>query len=97
METLAAIILFTPFLLSLAQSIGIDSVHFGVILVVNLKIGLARPPLGVYLIVASPIAEIPLEKIALATVPFLGASIWFLLLISYVPQVVMLLPNLLMR
>jgi tripartite ATP-independent transporter DctM subunit len=97
METLAAIILLTPILLPLAQSIGIDPVHFGVIMVVNLNIGLATPPLGVCLIVASPIAEIPLERIALATVPFLMASICVLFLISYVPQVVMVIPNLFMR
>jgi C4-dicarboxylate transporter DctM subunit len=96
METLAAIILLTPILLPLAQSIGLDPVHFGVILVVNLNIGLATPPLGVCLIVASPIAEVPLEKIALATVPFLIASICVLFLISYVPQVVMLIPRLFM-
>jgi len=97
METLAAIILLTPILLPLAQSIGLDPVHFGVILVVNLNIGLATPPLGVCLIVASPIAETPLERIALAAVPFLIASICVLLFISYVPQAVMVVPNLLMR
>jgi C4-dicarboxylate transporter DctM subunit len=97
METLAAIILLTPILLPLAQSIGLDPVHFGVILVVNLNIGLATPPLGVCLIVASPIAETPLERIALAAVPFLIASICVLLFISYVPHAVMLAPNLLMR
>jgi len=98
METLAAIILLTPILLPLAQSIGLDPVHFGVILVVNLNIGLATPPLGVCLIVASPIAETPLERIALAAVPFLIASICVLLFISYVPRMrSWLVPNLLMR
>lgn len=97
METLAAIILLTPILLPLAQSIGIDPIHFGIIMVVNLNIGLATPPLGVCLIVASPIAETPLEKIALSTVPFLVASIGVLFVITYVPQVVMLVPNLFMR
>ena len=96
METLAAIILLTPILLPLAQSIGLDPVHFGVIMVVNLNIGLATPPLGVCLIVASPIAETPLERIALAAIPFLVASICVLFLIAYVPQVVMVVPNLLM-
>ena len=86
METLAAIILLTPILLPLAQSIGI-----------NLNIGLATPPLGVCLIVASPIAEVPLEKIALSAVPFLMASIVVLLVITYVPQLVLLIPNMFMR
>ena len=57
METLASVILLTPILLPLAESIGIDPIHFGVIMVVNLNIGLATPPLGVCLIVAAPLAE----------------------------------------
>jgi tripartite ATP-independent transporter DctM subunit len=97
METLAAIILMTPILLPLAQSIGIDPIHFGIIMTVNLNIGLATPPLGVCLLVASPIAEVPLEKIALSTVPFLIASIVVLFVITYVPQLVLFLPNLLMQ
>jgi tripartite ATP-independent transporter DctM subunit len=97
METLAAIILMTPILLPLAQSIGIDPIHFGIIMTVNLNIGLATPPLGVCLLVASPIADCQLEKIALAAVPFLLASIAVLFVISYVPQLVMLLPNLIMQ
>ncbi|NIO04799.1 MAG: TRAP transporter large permease subunit [Proteobacteria bacterium] len=97
METLAAIILLTPILLPLAQGIGIDPVHFGVIMVVNLNIGLATPPLGVCLIVASPIAKVPLERIAFSTIPFLIASIGVLFVITYVPQLVMFVPNLFMR
>ena len=96
METLASIILLTPILLTLAQSIGMDPVHFGVMLVENLNIGLATPPLGVCLIVASPIAEVSLERIALATLPFLIASIGVLLLITYIPQLVLFIPNVLM-
>lgn len=97
METLAAIILMTPILLPLAQGIGIDPIHFGIIMTVNLNIGLATPPLGVCLLVASPIADVPLEKIALSAVPFLIASIAVLFLISYVPQLVLFLPNLFMQ
>jgi tripartite ATP-independent transporter DctM subunit len=96
METLAAIILMTHILLPLAQSIGIDPIHFGIIMTVNLNIGLATPPLGVCLLVASPIADVSLEKIALSAVPFLLASIAVLFVISYVPQLVLFLPNLLM-
>ncbi len=97
METLAAIILMTPILLPLAQDIGVDPIHFGIIMTVNLNIGLATPPLGVCLLVASPIAEVSLEKIALSAVPFLIASIVVLFVISYMPQLVLFLPNLLMQ
>ncbi len=97
METLAAIILLTPILLPLVQDMGIDPIHFGIIMTVNLNIGLATPPLGVCLLVASPIAEVSLEKIALATVPFLVASIAVLFVITYASQLVLFLPNLLMK
>jgi C4-dicarboxylate transporter DctM subunit len=97
METLAAIILMTPILLPLSQSIGIDPIHFGIIMTVNLNIGLATPPLGVCLLVASPMAEVSLEKVALSAVPFLLASIAVLFVISYMPQLVLFLPNLFMR
>jgi C4-dicarboxylate transporter DctM subunit len=97
METLAAIILLTPILLPLAQSMGIDPIHFGIIMTVNLNIGLATPPLGVCLLVASPIAEVPLEKIALSAIPFLVASIAVLFVITYFPQLVLLLPNIFMQ
>lgn len=97
METLAAIILMTPILLPLAQSIGIDPIHFGIIMTVNLNIGLATPPLGVCLLVASPIADVSIEKIALSAVPFLLASITVLFIITYTPQLVLFLPNLLMQ
>ncbi len=96
METLASIILLTPILLPLAESIGMDPLHFGVMMVVNLNIGLATPPLGVCLIVASPLAGVSMERIAWATVPFLIASIGVLFLVAYVPQLVLFIPNVLM-
>jgi C4-dicarboxylate transporter DctM subunit len=94
METLASVILLTPILLPLAESLGIDPVHFGIIMVVNLNIGLATPPLGVCLIVAAPLAETTIERIARAAIPFLLVMIGVLLLITYVPELVMFIPNL---
>jgi len=96
METLAAVILLTPILLPLAESIGLSALHFGIIMVVNLNIGLATPPLGVCLIVASPIAEVSLERISRSTVPFLLASIVVLFLVTYFPQLSMFLPGIFM-
>ncbi len=97
METLASVILLTPVLLPLAQSIGIDPVHFGVIMVVNLNIGLVTPPLGVCLFVAAPIAEVSIENLVKSCVPFILASIVVLLIITYIPSLVLFIPNLLMR
>ncbi|MGD2125039.1 MAG: TRAP transporter large permease [Desulfobacteraceae bacterium] len=96
METLAAVILLTPILLPLTESIGIDPIHFGIIMVVNLNIGLATPPLGVCLIVASPLAEVSMERIARAILPFLAASIVILLLVTYIPELAMVVPKIFM-
>jgi len=97
METLASVILLTPILLPLAESIGIDPIHFGIIMVVNLNIGLATPPLGVCLIVAAPLAETSIERIARAAIPFLLVMVGVLLLITYIPELVMFIPNLVLK
>jgi len=97
METLASVILLTPILLPLAESLGIDPIHFGIIMVVNLNIGLATPPLGVCLVVAAPLAETTIERIAQAAVPFLLVMVGVLLLITYIPELVMVVPNLVLK
>ena len=96
METLAAVILLTPILLPLTESIGVDPLHFGIIMVVNLNIGLATPPLGVCLIVASPLAETSMEKITRAILPFLLASILVLFLVTYIPGLALTVPRIFM-
>ena len=96
METLAAVILLTPILLPLAVTVGIDPLHFGVMMVVNLNIGLATPPLGVCLFVAAPIAETSIERISRAAFPFLISMLAVLLLITYIPNFIMFIPNLLL-
>lgn len=97
METLAAVVLLTPILLPLALSIGVDPIHFGVMMVVNLNIGLVTPPVGVCLIVAAPLAGTSIERIARAALPFILFCVAVLLLITYVPDLVMFIPNLLLE
>jgi len=92
-----AVIIFTPILLPIVQRLGLDPVHFGVIMVVNLAIGLFTPPVGVCLFITCGIAGISIAETVRAFVPFLIAMILVLLLITYVPPLVMFLPNLLMR
>ena len=94
METLASIILLTPIFLPLITGIGVDPVHFGVILVVNLNIGLATPPLGVCMFIACPLAGISIKDFVKAIWPFLLGSIGVLFLITYIPGLVMFIPNL---
>jgi len=94
METTASLIILTPVLLPLAKQIGLDPIHFGAIMVLNLVIGLTTPPLGVCLFVSSGIAGISLERISRAIIPFLLAAIVVLLLVTYIPSLSMWIPQL---
>jgi len=95
METIAAITILTPVLLPVAISIGIDPVHFGIIL--NLMIGLLTPPVGMVLYVLSKVADVPFEKCVKATAPFLIPLLAVLLLLTFVPAFSMWLPIALYR
>ena len=94
METTASLIILTPVLLPLARQIGLDPIHFGAIMVLNLVIGLTTPPLGVCLFISSGIAGISLERISRAMIPFLLAAIVVLLLVTYIPSLSMWIPQL---
>ncbi|WP_068087527.1 TRAP transporter large permease [Polycladidibacter stylochi] len=94
METVAAIIILTPILLPVAVSVGVDPIHFGVILTVNLAIGFCTPPLGVNLFVSSSVADLSIEAVFKAIAPFLVAMMICLILVSYIPQISLLLPTL---
>ena len=93
METTASLIILTPILLPLMIAIGVDPLHFGVIMVLNLVIGLTTPPVGVCLFIACSIAKITLEKLSRAIVPFLAASIAVLLICTYWEGLVMAVPR----
>lgn len=92
-DTISALVVLTPILLPIVTAVGIEPIHFGVILVANLAIGFITPPLGVNLFVASSISGIKLEKIVMAIMPFLLSMIITLLLITYIPALSMWLPN----
>lgn len=81
----AAIIIFTPILLPIVTAAGVDPVHFGLIVVINLAIGLITPPVGINLLITSRIAGIPVEKALRDMLPWLGVSIVMLFLVTYVP------------
>ena len=91
----ASIILFVPILAGAATAIGVDPVHFGVIAILNLNIGLLTPPLGVCLFAAERIAGCGMRALLRETWPFLGVSVVALLLITYVPAISLWLPGLL--
>jgi tripartite ATP-independent transporter DctM subunit len=94
LETIAAMILALPVLLEIAKVIQIDPVHFGIIVVINLSIGLATPPVGFCLFIACGIAKVPLERVSVATLPMIAIAIGVLMLITYAPAVSLFLPSL---
>ena len=97
METLAAITILTPVLLPVAVAVGVDPVHFGVILILNLMIGLLTPPVGMVLYVLSKVADVPFERCVVATAPFLIPLVAVLLLLTFVPEFSMWLPTMIYR
>ncbi|ANG63178.1 C4-dicarboxylate ABC transporter permease [Marinobacterium aestuarii] len=94
METIAALIILFPTLLKVAEGIGMDPIHFGIMAVLNLMIGLTTPPVGVCLFVAAGIGELPVTRVVRAIWPFLICNLLVLLLVSYVPAISLWLPSL---
>ncbi|WBW50042.1 TRAP transporter large permease [Peptoniphilus equinus] len=87
MDTTPAILILTPIMLPIATSFGMDPIHFGIMMVVNLAIGFVTPPLGVNLFVASSITNVKIEDIVKKAIPFIVAFIFALLLITFIPQI----------
>jgi C4-dicarboxylate transporter DctM subunit len=85
LEAAAAILIFTPILLPIALSFGFDPVHFGVIMIVNLAMGMFTPPVGLNLFIASDIAKISIPRIARSVIPFVLILMADLMIISFVP------------
>ncbi|WP_134700752.1 TRAP transporter large permease [Ammoniphilus sp. YIM 78166] len=94
LEGVAALILLPPILLPVSAQFGVDPVHLGVIMVINLTLGLLTPPVGTVLFIASSITNIKIEKLITSLVPFLILSFLILLIITYVPWTSMAIPNL---
>lgn len=94
METTAALILLVPVLAGLVGQMGIDPIQFGVLVVVNLSIGMLTPPLGICLFVSCSIAGVPLGDISKQILPFVAAAILALALISLIPAITLWLPAL---
>ena len=93
LETLATLIILVPVLLPVVIHVGVDPIHFGIILVVSNEIALLTPPLGVNLFVSSRIANIPVEKVAVGVLPYIIVLLFCSLLITFVPQISLFLPH----
>ena len=97
METTAILLIMVPLLFPLASSVGINEVHFGMIVIINLLIGAVTPPFGMCLYIVTDIAKVPFLRVVKATLPFLIPLLFTLLLVTYWPSMVLFLPNLLFK
>jgi C4-dicarboxylate transporter, DctM subunit len=93
-DTTSAIVIFAPLFIPLVKAMGIDLVHFGLIVAVNLTIGMCTPPLGVCLFVSGSIAKISLKDQMHDLLPMLGVLIVVLLMVTYIPELTLFLPRL---
>jgi len=94
LEGTTILLIIVPVMLPTAQALGVDPVHFGVVAVVNIMIGLITPPYGLLLFMMVKIADVPLKDIVRDILPFLGVMIAALALITFVPELVLFLPRL---
>lgn len=93
METLATIMILVPVLLPVMYNLGIDPIHFGVVMVCCCEIGFQTPPLGENLFIASGIANVSIEQISLKAIPFSIVAVIAVFIIAYVPQITLWLPH----
>ncbi len=96
MEPTAIILILGPLFFHIATQLGIDPIHLGIIMVVNMEIGLITPPVGLNLFVTSGITGMSLTKVVRAAMPWLSVLLLFLIVITYVPSISTFLPNLIM-
>lgn len=94
MEPSSIVLIMAPILFPVAMSLGIDPIHFGIIMVVNMEVGMCHPPVGLNLYVASGITKMGISELTVAVLPWLMTMLGFLLLVTYVPAISTWLPNL---
>lgn len=94
MDITPAVLIFTPIFLPVMVSLGMHPVHFGIMMVLNLCVGLCTPPVGTVLFVGSGVAKVSVTEVIKPLLPFLAVMILVLLLVSYIPEITLFLPNL---
>lgn len=93
MDAIPAMTLFVPVLLPVAMSLGISSIHFGLVVVITLAIGLITPPYGICLLIAGSIAKMPVEKSFAAVMPYLLAIMVVLIAVAFFPDIILFIPK----
>jgi C4-dicarboxylate transporter DctM subunit len=97
MEPSSIVLIMAPILFPVAMKLGIDPVHFGILIVVNMEVGMCHPPVGLNLYVASGITKMGISELTVAVLPWLMTMLAFLVLVTYVPQISLWLPNLIYK
>lgn len=95
MEPSSIVLIFAPILFPVAVRLGIDPVHFGILIVVNMEVGMCHPPVGLNLYVASGITKMGITELTIAVMPWLMTMLGFLVLVTYVPEISLWLPRML--
>jgi C4-dicarboxylate transporter DctM subunit len=93
MEPSSIVLLLAPILFPVAMKLGVDPIHFGIVMTINMEVGLIHPPVGLNLYVASGIARMGLTETTIAFAPWIVVMVLYLLLVTYVPGIAMWLPN----
>ncbi|MES2016014.1 MAG: TRAP transporter large permease subunit [Pseudomonadota bacterium] len=97
MEPSSIVLIMAPILFPVAMKLGIDPVHFGILIVVNMEVGMCHPPVGLNLYVASGITKMGISELTVAVLPWLFTMLGFLVLVTYVPQISLWLPHLIYK
>jgi C4-dicarboxylate transporter DctM subunit len=97
MEPSSIILIMAPILTPVAMKLGIDPIHFGIMMIVNMEVGMCHPPVGLNLYVASGITKMGITELTKAVIPWLITMLIFLVIITYVPAITMFLPNLIYK
>ena len=96
MEPTGIILILAPILFPIATELGIDPIHLGIIMVVNMEIGMVTPPVGLNLFVTAGVTGMNLVQVTRAALPWLSVLLVFLVMVTYIPQISLFLPNLMM-
>lgn len=93
-DAASAFYIFVPIMLPIIHELGVDPIVFGVFMTVNLAIGMATPPIGLDIFMASNVSGVPLKEISVKVLPFVAVSVLALMLITLIPEISLWLPNL---
>ena len=93
MDMTPAVLIFTPIFLTIVTAMGVDPIHFGIIMVLNLSVGLCTPPVGSVLFIGCSVAGLGIDKVIKPLIPMFLAMVLVLLLVTYLPEISLWLPQ----